>query len=174
MKKEIVAPIVVLTGICIFIAAILGLTNSITFPIIEAAAAERAEAARLETIPQADGFEQLQVEGLPESITEVYKSTNDVGYVFMIKTKGYGGDMELICGIDPDGKIISCKTLSHSETAGVGAKTAEEPFRSQFTGVGEDLSGVSAISGATISSKAYMGAIEDAFTAYHLVKEANS
>ncbi len=76
MKKQIVAPIVVLTGICIFIAAVLGLTNSITFPIIEAAAAERAEAARLETIPQADGFEQLQVEGLPESVTEVYKSTN--------------------------------------------------------------------------------------------------
>lgn len=52
MKKDIVAPIVVLTGICIFIAAILGLTNSVTFPIIEAAAAERAEAARLETIPR--------------------------------------------------------------------------------------------------------------------------
>lgn len=172
MKKDIAAPIVVLTGICLFIAAILGLTNSVTSPVIEAAAAERAEAARLETLPQADGFEKLEAEGLPATITEVYKAKNDVGYIFMITTKGYGGDMELICGIGADGTITSCKTLSHQETSGVGAKTAEEPFRSQFVGKGQDLAGVDTISSATISSTAYIGAIQDAFTAYNIVKEA--
>ncbi len=171
MKKEIVAPIAVLTVICLFIAAILAFTNQVTAPIIKAAADQRAEQARLETMPEADGFTKLECSGLPETVQEVYEANNGAGYVFMLKTKGYGGDMELICGIDGEGKITSCKTLSHSETAGVGAKTAEEPFRSQFTGVGEDLAGVSAISGATISSTAYIGAIQDAFTAYNLVKE---
>lgn len=172
MKKDIIAPIVVLTVICLLIASILAFTNQVTEPIITQAAELRAEQARVETLPDADSFEKLDVSGLPATISEVYKASNGVGYVFMIKTKGYGGDMELICGIGADGKITSCKTLAHSETAGVGAKTAEEPFRSQFAGVGEDLDGVSAISGATISSTAYISAIKDAFTAYDLVKEA--
>lgn len=172
MKKELIAPIVVLTVICLIITALLAFTNSVTSPIIEEAAAARAEEARMQTLPEADSFEPIRVDNLPETIREVYQATNGAGYVFMITVKGYGGEMQLICGIDNEGKITACKTLAHGETAGVGAKTAEEPFRSQFTGVGEDLTGVSAISGATISSNAYIGAIQDAFTAFNLVKEA--
>jgi len=51
----------------------------------------------------------------------------------------------------------------------MGSKTAEEPFRSQFPGKDEMLEGVSAISGATISSNAYLGAVADAFEAFRIV-----
>ena len=61
-------------------------------------------------------------------------------------------------------------TLKHSETKGMGSKTTEEPFRSQFTGKDSSLEGVQAVSGATISSKAYLGAIGDAFTAWEIAK----
>ena len=49
----------------------------------------------------------MEISGLPETVTEVYKSTNDVGYVFMLTCDGYGGKdtMNLICGIDNDGFI---------------------------------------------------------------------
>ena len=62
--------------------------------------------------------------------------------------------------------------MSHGETPGLGSKTADAPFYDQFAGQDESLSGVSAITGATISSTAYIGAIRDAFTAFQLVKEA--
>ena len=174
IRKDFIAPIVVLALICLVISAALAYTNSVTEPIIEQDALDRAEAARIEVMPEADSFELMDLTGLPETITDVYKATNGVGYVFMITAQGYGGDMDLICGIDSDGKITACKTLAHSETAGLGSKTAGEEFRSQFIGKDSSLDGVSAISGATISSTAYINAINDAFTAYEIAKEADA
>ncbi|MBQ9032430.1 MAG: FMN-binding protein [Parasporobacterium sp.] len=168
-KNDFVMPIAVLTIICLVITALLALTNSATEPVITKAAAERAEAARTEIIPEAEGFELMEVDGLPSTVKEAYSTTNDCGYIFMLETMGYGGEMDLILGMDNDGEIIAVKTLAHSETKGMGSKTAEEPFRSQFTGKDESLEGVSAISGATISSKAYLGAVADAFAAFNLV-----
>ena len=169
VKNDFVMPIVVLTVICLVITALLALTNSATQPVIEKAALERAEAARAEIIPEADGFELMEVDNLPGSVTEIYRTTNDTGYVFMLTTMGYGGEMDLILGMDNDGKIIDVKTLKHSETKGMGSKTAEEPFRSQFRGADASLEGVDAITGATISSKAYIGAVADAFAAYEMI-----
>lgn len=172
MKKDFIQPIVVLMSICMFIAATLAVTNNFTAPVIKQAAAARAEAARNEIIPEASGFELMEPSGLPETIAEVYKTTNDVGYVFIIRAIGYGGDMDIICGIDNDGNIIACKTLAHRETKGLGSKMTEEPFESQFIGKNQVLEGVSIISGATISSQAYIGAINDALAAYAIAKEA--
>ena len=173
VKNDYVIPMVVLTVICLVISAALAFTNDITYPIIQAASQERAEIARREVLPQADSFTLIEVQAeLPETVTEVYKADNSTGYVFMLKTKGYGGNIEMICGINSDGTISDCKTLSHSETAGIGAKVDGADFRGQFAGKDASLSGVSAITGATISSSAYIGAIEDAFTAYEIVKEA--
>lgn len=169
-KNDFVMPIVVLTVICLIITALLALTNNVTAPVITKGAADRAEAARIEVIPEAEGFELMEIEGLPASITEVYKTSNDCGYIFMISVQGYGGIMKLICAIDNDGKIIATKTLAHSETKGMGSKTAEDPFKSQFIGKDAKLEGVDMVSGATISSKAYLGAIADAFAAFDLVK----
>lgn len=179
-KNDFVMPIVVLTVICLVITALLALTNSATEPVIRQAALERAEAARAEIIPEADGFELLVIEEIldeevlelgefPETVTEVYRATNDTGYVFMLTTMGYGGEMDLILGMNKDGTIIDVKTLKHSETKGMGSKTAEETFRSQFRGKDSSLEGVDAITGATISSKAYLNAVRDAFIAYKLL-----
>ena len=174
MKKDFIIPILVLVLICLVISAALAFTNSATAPVIEAAAANRAEAARNDVIPDADGFEQLDFDGLPKTVTEVYKATNDIGYIFMLTAKGYGGQMKLICGIDTDGNIIACKTLEQSETKGLGTRVTEEPFESRFAGADASLDGVSAITGATISSTAYIGAVKDAFTAFEIVvKEAS-
>jgi electron transport complex protein RnfG len=161
--------IIVLTAICLVISAVLAVVNDVTSPVIAQAAAERAEEARREVLPEAESFELISVEGIPASVTEVYKATNEVGYIFMLTAKGYGGDMNLICAIGNDGRIVACKTLSHSETAGLGSKTAGDEYRSQYIGQDSTLSGVSAVSGATISSTAYYNAVKDAFAAFELV-----
>ncbi len=170
MKKDFVLPIVVLTLICLIISAGLAITNDVTAPVIAKAAADRAETARNAVIPEAEGFELIETEGLPATVTEVYKTTNNVGYIFMLTASGYGGDIELLCGIAPDGTIITTKTLQQSETKGMGSKITEAPFAGQFPGKDAALTDVDMISGATISSRAYLGAIKDAFAAYEIVK----
>lgn len=171
--KEIIKPIIVLTCICFIVTALLAYINTVTAPIIEKSEKEAAQQAMTEVLKNADTFEQIDAENLPERVTEVYKASNGAGYVFMLVTKGYGGDMKLICGINSDGTISACDTLSHSETSGLGSKTADDPYKNQYQGKSSDtLSEVDAITGATISSVAYKSAIEDAFTAFDIVKEA--
>lgn len=176
MKKsfnEIIKPVLVLVCICLVVTALLAYINSVTSPIIAKAEQEKTEQAMSEVLADADGFDKLKIENLPDRVTEVYSATNGSGYVFMLTTKGYGGDMKLICGMKSDGTIEQCKTLSHEETSGLGSKTAEDPYRNQYSGKSSDtLSEVDAITGATISSTAYKNAIEDAFKAYDMVKEA--
>ena len=176
MKKsfiEIIKPVLVLVCICLVVTALLAYINSVTSPIIAKAEQEKTEQAMSEVLTQADGFEKLEIENLPDRVTEVYTANNGSGYVFMLTTKGYGGDMKLICGMKSDGTIEQCKTLSHAETSGLGSKTADDPYRNQYCEKNADtLSEVDAITGATISSTAYKNAIEDAFKAYDMVKEA--
>lgn len=176
MKKnfnEIVKPVLVLVCICLVVTALLAYINSVTSPIIAKAEQEKTEQAMSEVLTEAEGFRPVEIDNLPDRVTEIYSAENGSGYVFMLTTKGYGGDMKLICGIKSDGTIEQCKTLSHSETSGLGSKTAEDPYRNQYCGKSADtLSEVDAITGATISSTAYKNAIEDAFKAFDMVKEA--
>lgn len=171
--KNMIKPVLVLTCICLVVTALLAYINTVTSPIIAEAEQKAAQEAMAEVLSEADSFEQVTIDTLPERVTEIYRAENGTGYVFMLTTKGYGGDMKLICGIKADGTIEACKTLSHSETSGLGSKTAEDPYRNQYIGKTSDtLNEVDAISGATISSVAYKSAIEEAFEAFNKVKEA--
>lgn len=167
-NKQYIMCVVVLTAICLFISGALALVNDITLPVITEAGIARAEAARIEVLPEADGFEEVILEGKPDSVTQIFEATNGAGYVMMLTVKGYGGNIELICGINSEGRITQTKTLSHGETAGLGAKIDTEEYKSQYVGKDSSLEGVDAISGATISSTAYKNAINDAFTAYEM------
>lgn len=171
MKKDFVLPILVLTVICLVIAGALAYTNHLTGPVIAKAAAARAEEARNAIIPNAAGFEMLALDNLPATVKEVYRSTNDAGYVIMMTAAGYGGDINLLCGIGPDGLIIGIRTLEHSETKGLGTKAIDKLER-LLPGADSALDGVDGVSGATITSKAYIAAVRDAFTAYDIAKEA--
>jgi len=172
LKKDFVMPILVLTLICLIMSSALAFGNSITQPVIEKAAAERAETARREIIPHADEFVLLKVEGLPKTITDVYETTNNTGFIFMITTTGYGGEIKLICGIAPDGKIIKCMTLAQTETKGLGTIVFDK--ESEYQEKDKNLDGIDAIAGATITSNAYKNGIRDAFDAFEIVKEAQS
>lgn len=173
VKADFVQPILILTVICLVASALLAWINGITKPIIDETEAKIAAEARLEVLPEADEFTKLDV-ALPDGsfVTEAYKANNGAGYVFMITCNGYGGKntMNLICGIDADGKIVATKTLSHAETAGLGSKTTEPDFRNQFAGQDSSLAGVDTISGATFSSNYYIEGIQSAFEVYELVK----
>ncbi len=175
--KDTVKPIAVLAGICLVVTALLAYINLITSPIISAAEEKAASEARSEVLAEANGeFEKLEDVELPEGVTEAYRGSGNSGYVFMLSQKGYGGEIKLICGIKSDGSIEAIKTLSHSETSGIGSKVVDNGsgYRDKFKGKTEDdYSEVDAISGATISSTAYKKAIASAFEAYDMVKGAD-
>ena len=172
--KEIIKPIAVLAGICLVVTALLAYINLVTSPIITAAEEKAAEEARTEVLSEADSFEKLDIE-LPEGVEDAYEATNGTGYVFTVTSKGYGGTIKLICGIKPDGSIEAVKTLQHSETSGIGSKVVDNNsgYSENYCGKTEDnYNDVDAVTGATISSKAYKKAIGNAFEAYDTVKEA--
>jgi len=168
IKKDFVLPVIVLALICLIMSGALAFVNNVTHPVITQAAAERAEQAMRDIIPGADGFVTLAREGLPVSIKESYGTTNNTGYIFIVTTPGYGGEMTIICGIDPDGLIIKSITLAHTETKGI----SDPVFNMQPDYIGKDknLDGIDAVSGATITSVAYKNAVLDAFTAFEIVK----
>ena len=62
--KDFVMPIAVLTIICLVITAALAFTEQATTPIIAAAEKAAADAARMEVLPTADGFEQVDTTGM--------------------------------------------------------------------------------------------------------------
>ena len=163
--KESVIPAVVLTVICVVITGALALTYNTTKPIIDLAAQKEADAARIEVLSGADGFEKLDTSGM-EGVVDAYKATNGAGYVFTTTAKGYGGALNVMTGIKADGTIDKVKLMDNDETPGLGSRTGEAEYTDQYIGKDASLDGVTAISGATISSTAFKSAVTTAFQAY--------
>jgi electron transport complex protein RnfG len=174
MKNDFIMPVLVLTLICLIISGALALVNDLTHPIIEEAANERAEIARKEIIPEAEEFILIEAEGAPKAVREIYGTSNNTGYIFVVVTnKGYGGDIKIICGIDPDGKIIKSAVLAHTETQGLGTIVFERAVI--FEGLNKNVAAeIDALAGSTITSTAYKNAILDAFEAFEIVREEQS
>ena len=175
-KQGIIKAVVVLVVICIVISGALAVVNSFTAPVSKANAEARETAARQELIPEAASFEQI-TDGLPADVLSAYVGKaadgSAAGYVFTVSGKGFGGTIQVMCAISPEGTILRCKTLDVSgETKTLGGQTANESYTSQYEGQDSSLSGVSAISGATITSTAYEGCVKTAFEAYEVCKEA--
>ena len=97
-------------------------------------------------------------------------------YILEMKGAGYGingGDqyhqasgeyIVIRLSLTKEGKIIDCLTVSQGESKGFGDACADEKFYGQFDGKTEsDYKNVDAITGATITTKGYMKAIERAF-----------
>lgn len=173
--KEIIKPVAVLAAICLVVTALLAFVNSVTSPIIAEADAKAAAQARQEVLAEADAFEEIADVEKPEGVTEMYRAQNGAGYVFKLSTKGYGGAIELMCGMKADGSIENIQTLNHSETSGIGSKVVDNAsgYSKNYAGkTANDYAEVDAVTGATISSKAYKKAVAAAFEAYDAVKEA--
>ena len=172
MKKTYVMPLLVLTVICLVVSGALAVMNSITLPVVTSAAAERAEEEMYRKIPEATGFEQIEletIEGLPDTIKEAYKTTNNVGYIFIAAIHGFSGDITIICSLDEEGTIIATSTLSHTETKGIGTIIEQKSFLNTFKGKDNRLEGVDTVAGATISTRAYIHAIRDIIEAFYII-----
>ena len=92
------------------------------------------------------------------------KDKKVIGHCIKVEPIGYGGAISMIVGVGDDGKVRGVKIISMSETPGLGARANEPGFTDAYKGKSGDIkvkkSGtpadneISAISGATITSKA--------------------
>jgi len=107
---------------------------------------------------------------------DIYPAKKDsviVGYaVNTYSKKGFSGNITLMTGFQPDGKILKITVLSQKETPGLGTKMAEPGFKDQFNDknpsefklkVKKDGGNVDAITAATISSRAFCDAVQRAY-----------
>ncbi len=172
--KEYLVPTITLFVICLVATVLLGLTNSVTEPIIAKLAEETELKSRQIVFADAVSFgEQTEVNGA-KVVAALDENNEIIGHVVVNTAKGYGGDISVMTGVDAEGKVTGVNILSHAETAGLGAKAAEQSFRDRFVGlvygiaVSKDRAGentIDAITGATITSRAMTEAVNAAIEA---------
>jgi len=179
--KEILRLMLVLTSICFVSALALSQVYELTKePIAYQKRLEVLRAIRL-VLPEIDNEPDKDVvhlrssdtaDGEPRDITFYRGRLNSdvVGIAFVVGSReGYGGNIDIMLGIDPQGGILGIEVLSHLETPGLGAKIVEKPFKQQFVGrslentrwgVRKDGGDIDQITGATVSPRAVVKAIE--------------
>lgn len=182
--------------ICIVVAGLLSIVNSVTAPIIETNN-EKEFNESMKQVINGDSFNQVETDYVSDDkgveLESVYAAENDgevSGYaVTTICHEGYGGDIRVMMGItndDGDLKVNSVKIMSMSETAGLGAKANEEDFTNQYknlksgitveknNGGSAENNSISAISGATVTSKAVTKAVNCGLAAAESVNEGGA
>ncbi len=180
--------VVVLTTITIIAGAALGLVYNITLEPIQAAAAAKQKAAIESVVPSFDElgtpFEVTINKGTPEeatlTIVPALKEGEQVGAaVESITKEGFAGEIKLMVGFDNSGVVQNYSVVQHGETPGLGSKMQEwfhmdknrqsilgrNPATENFT-VSKDGGDVDAITAATISSRAFLKAVNNAHKAY--------
>jgi electron transport complex protein RnfG len=98
-----------------------------------------------------------------------------IAYVVSEDPKGYGGAIDMLVAVSPEGKVINFTITTSNETPGLGSKASDEPFKGQFPGktsnqlaVTKDASkkdNIQAMTGATITSKAVTKGVKEAVDA---------
>lgn len=101
----------------------------------------------------------------------------DLGAAVQSVTMGFGGDLKVLVGFDTEGNILGYTLLEHAETPGLGAK-ADQWFQKGQKGdiigkspaepltVSKDGGQVDAITASTITSRAFLKAVNNAYNAY--------
>jgi len=181
--SEILIPTLVLFVICAVTTALLAGTNMITDERIEQLIQQEEDETKSVVLPGAVSFSEAgEIQpyfiGLAEDQTTV-------GYVFVTESAGYGGEIRVMTGISVgadtgEAQVTGVQILAQTETPGLGANAQEPAFTDQFkqpitaeTGFalyGEQM-GIDAMTGATITSRAVMDAVNQAVSGFYRIQE---
>lgn len=156
--------VVILAAICTGIALLLSVVNMLTENVIAENVVKEQNKAVLSIFPDGEEVKEYTLDS-GETVFAIIKDGGIIGCCVNSVGSGYGGDINLMVGIDTDGKVSGISFVSMSETPGVGTKVKGEGFVSQFIGLGENAvigENVDGISGATFSSKGVAEAVNNA------------
>ena len=121
--------------------------------------------AGLDNDPVAERVEIPMGEDQVITVFPAKKGGETLGVALEGSSNGYGGAVLVMVGVGLDGTIAGIGVTSHKETPGLGARCVEPAFRDQFQGMtyASGVAGsVDAITGATITTGAVIGAVDQA------------
>ncbi|MGN1375337.1 MAG: RnfABCDGE type electron transport complex subunit G [Prevotella sp.] len=187
LESTITNMVLVLVGVALITGCILAYVNHITeAPIKEQAVKTLAEGIKsvmggVELSVAKDDTVKQNIEG-KETVFVVHKvvdkNNSDLGCAIESTTGGFGGDLKLLVGFDTTGNILGYTILQHAETPGLGAKAdqwfqkdgkgsiiGKNPGKDNLT-VKKDGGDIDAITASTITSRAFLLAVTQAYNAY--------
>ena len=187
--------VLVLVGVSLVMGGLLAWVNHVTEGPI-ALQAEKALALGIKTVM---GGEKLTVVasdtirqnmGGKEAMFVVHKTQDShqrpLGVAVESTTMGFGGDLKVLVGFDDSGKVLGYTLLQHAETPGLGAKADKwflEGSKGNIVGkcpgdkplqVTKDGGEVDAITASTITSRAFLLAVNQAYEAYQSAQKTQS
>ncbi|MES9844246.1 MAG: electron transport complex subunit RsxG [Candidatus Sedimenticola sp. PURPLELP] len=188
-RKRVGYQAMLLGGFSTLAAALLVAGNIATKDVIKERQREDLLASLNQVIPSGiydnDLLQQpLQLEDAQGDPVTVYRGTEKKQVTAMaweVSSQGYAGEIRLIMGMDAAGKVLGVRVLSHAETPGLGDKieVAKDDWILEFNGlslgnpplekwqVKKDGGQFDAFSGATITPRAVLKAIEGGLLFYH-------
>lgn len=179
--------VLVLVGVALITGIILAYVNHITEGPVKAQA-EKTLADGIKTVMGGGELTVTKTDTVKQNINgkEVVfvlhhtadKQQNDLGAAIESTTGGFGGDLKVLVGFDVEGNVLGYTILQHAETPGLGAKAdqwfqkdgkgciiGKNPEKDNLT-VSKDGGSVDAITASTITSRAFLLAITQAYNAY--------
>lgn len=163
-----------LTAIALVAAAALAALNGVTKEPIAQAQQAKVEQAISAVLPAFDRLEDRDVDGTLCHIGYDAEGNFVGAAIESGNDKGFGGHLQLMVGFDKEGAVCGYQILETHETPGLGAKAdqwfqkgakgdiiGQTPAASALT-VKKDGGTVDAISGSTITSRAFLGIVNDA------------
>ena len=188
MESTLKNMVAVLFGITLVASAGVGVVNMITVEPIAQSKQAATTAALTEVLPPFDETtsEELTIDEMPITVYTATKGGVVAGYAVQSMSKlGFGGAVRMMVGFDPDGRVVNINVLEQTETPGLGTKMCDEgnPLLGSVKGqrledkqlvdgklaVRKDGGDVDALTAATISSRAYVDAVNLAWMAYKSV-----
>ena len=195
LESSLTNMVLVLTGVAVVMGGILAFVNHLTEgPIAQQKEKTLADGIKAVmvcddlVVTKTDTVKQNDAKG-KELTYIIYqtqdKAGKDLGAAVESTTGGFGGDLKVLVGFDADGKILGYTLLEHAETPGLGAK-ADKWFQKGENGdiigkvpaepltVSKDGGQVDAITASTITSRAFLLAVNNAYNAYKVTPAADA
>ncbi len=172
-----------LTGFSVVAGALLGWVNSVTAEPIAQANAKALSDAIAVVIPgfdnnPAESPDTVEIDGATYKVYKATKGGEFIGAAVESSANGFGGALTVLVGFDKEGNIIDYSLLSHAETPGLGSKAADwfkKGGKGDITGknpgeqplvVNKDGGQIDAITASTITTRAFLLAVNNAYAAY--------
>lgn len=158
--KALIKPVAVLAAVFVLLLA---LSAGLAPTAAENAAAEQARLFDT-LLPGGAPFTEEAYNGEDTAIAAVHRGST--GYIVETVTDGYAGDITMLVAVDFDGAVVGAVVREMEETFGLGAEALSDAgFLSQLIWSRGELAvgnNVDALTGATVTSKAVVKAVNSA------------
>ena len=188
--------LLVLTGVTVISVALLAYVNELTkTPIAEANAKTLNEALK-QVLPEFTNnpvaesdtvYSEKEGKKVVDFILYPAKEGDQwIGTAVQATSIGFAGEIKVLVGFDAEGKIYNYSLLAHAETPGLGSKASDwfkEGGKGSIKGmspgdaplaVSKDGGQIDAITASTITTRAFLNAVNAAYAAYKGDDAANA